>query len=66
MWRKLLISALTLLAQTQAEYKVDSVCIHELAEAGPDVQSRPTGEQYLQETDLSLFSLMGDTEKEFS
>ena len=52
------------LAQTNKP--VDSVCIHQLEEAGPNTDTSPLGKHFLEETDLPQFALMGDIEKEFS
>ena len=62
----LLFTALAMSSYAQIGPKVDGVCIHQLPEAGKDLNKSPLSQHFLQSTDLPYFSLMGDVEKEFS
>lgn len=45
---------------------LDSVCIHQLEQAGPDPDATLYANNYSEESDLGVFALMGNIEKEFS
>jgi len=62
------LSCLGISVRAQTSEQLDSVCIHKLPEAGPnpDLLAATNNGALVEMSDLANFSLMGDTEKEYS